>query len=368
MRATGMWMAALGLLVGVGCPGPDDNEHYDAGPQYIQFSGSLIRDSSSPAAGVTVKLLADGAELASVVAGTDGSYLFKVEQGRLASAALLSVRATVEVNGKQAEIGFDFAASSDLALPAARFLEAPTNPTAGTEAVTVLIPNYADPSDRRPAGYAVEVETQSGEALVSQTASASSSVITVNRKMLEDYATTWRLKALLQVSAGGVTISGYAAGLPAQLTAQNAAPLSRGKSCTYANTDQQTPVTLSPCPITDGDLATRPSATTICTDPDLTDQIQVCAAAYEELVVDLGSLQAINFFAVHDVADGKSVLIESSESGTAFHTVTAFTADNFVLDAASPINAHYLRLKYYDTTEPATNPSALAGLNEIVVY
>lgn len=367
MQRTGMWIAALGLLAGIGCTGPDEHETYDAGPTYAQINGSLIRDDGSPAAGVTVKLLADGAELTSVVADAAGAYVIQVEQSRLASATLLSVRTTVEVNGKQAEIGFDFASTSGITLPAARFLEAATTPSAGISDVTVTIPNYADPADRRPAGYAAEIKTISGELLATQTTSASSSVVAVNRKLLEDYATSWRLKALLQSTAGGVTVNGYAAGLVAPLAPQNAAPLSRGKSCTYANTDQQTPAALTPCPITDGDLATRPTAATICTDPDPNDAIQVCAAAYEELVVDLGSLQTIDFFAVHDVADGKSVLIESSESGTAFHTVTAFTADNFVFDA-SPINAHYLRFKYYDTTEPAENPSALAGVNEIVVY
>ncbi|MBN2358357.1 MAG: hypothetical protein JXR83_02830, partial [Deltaproteobacteria bacterium] len=338
------------------------------GPLYADITGKLVRDNGTAATGLTVKLLADGSELSSVVTNEDGDYTFSVEQRKLAAAALLSVRASVEVNGKQAEVGLDFATGGDLNLPGVRFLEAAASPTPGTVDVTVAIPNYADPSDRRPAGYAVEVRTDGDALLATQTASASSSTIAVNRRLLENYLTSWRLKALLQSTSGGTEVTGYAAGLVASLVPQNAAPLSRGMGCTYANTANQTADALTPCPITDGDLRSRMEPQEICTDPDLTDSIQVCAAPYEELVVDLGTLQSFSYFAVHDVLDGVGVLLESSEDGTSFQTVTGFNADNFVLTAVSPIAAHYLRLKYTDTTDPAENPSALAGINEIVVY
>jgi hypothetical protein len=360
-----MWIAALGALAALACTDdPDDNERYDAGPTYVQISGSLIRDDGSAASGVTVKLLADGAELTSVATGADGAYALSVEQGRLTGATLLAVRATVAVNGKEAEIGFDFAGSGNLTLPAARFLEAAATPSAGISEVTVAIPNYADPSDRRPAGYAAEVKTISGDLLATQTASASSSIVSINKKLLEDYATSWRLKALLQATVGGVAVDGYAAGLVGPLGPQNATPLSRGKGCTYANTDNQTPAALTPCPVTDGDLATHLTATAICTPTSS----ELCAEAFEELVIDLGGLQTFDFFAVHKVTAGKSVLLASSESGTTFHTIATFEADNYVYEPVSPVAAHYLRLKYNDTVDPAANPSALSGLNEIVVY
>lgn len=354
---------ATSFLLGSGAAcGPDVDRAPDSVERVVKISGNLIRDDDRPAAGAKVTLLRDGAQLAATEADAEGSYLFLVEQEGTQGDHVLGVRGEITVDGAAAEVGVDFAAGAaeNVSLPALRFLEAPLSYSDSGDQVTVTIPNFAGADGRRPLGYELQVFKLSGWLLASQPASASSSVVRVHKALLEDFITKLRLAAELDL---GSNLSGFAAAPQVQLGAQNAAPLSRGAGCAYSNTAAQTPAALSPCPVTDGNLQTflDPSAA-ICDDPNPDDAIDVCASTWERLVVDLGAVQGVQIFALHDRGSAAAVLLEYSEDGIAYTSIGSISVDSFIFD--TPFAARYLRLSYLGQALE----SQLAGLNEIVVY
>jgi len=352
---------AILLFAALAC-GPDVDRADGSEERVIKISGDLIRDDDSPATSAAVRLLLDGDQLSTAQADADGHFVFLVEGQQLDGAETLGVRAEVNVSGGTAEVGVNMGAGNaqDITLPALRFLEAPLSHSDSGDEVTVTIPNYAGADGQRPLGYELQVHKLSGWLLAATPASASSSVVRVHKALLEDYNTSLRLVAELDLSGG---LAGFAAAPQVQLDPLNAAPLSRGASCEYASTDQQSGVALSPCPLTDGNLQTtlEPSGA-ICIDPDPEDAIQECASTWERVVIDLGSAQTVQVFAVHDLGAAASVLLERSDDGVAFSNVTSVTTDSFIFDTA--FDARFIRMSYSGTE----TDSQLAGLNEIVVY
>ncbi|MFH1810926.1 MAG: discoidin domain-containing protein [Pseudomonadota bacterium] len=360
LRVLGLGLAMMGLLVGA-CdrsPGNDDDDIDNR--VLVHVLGSLMRDDGSAAVGISVRLVRDGTTVLQVLTDAEGKYAIDVDVTEVQTGQV-GIRARLTESVTAAEVGADFTVVGTLInLPILRFLEAPLNPTVETDAVAVTIPNYAGGDDRRPASYELEVRTPDNQPIFAVQTSASSSVVRLPKLVLEDFSVLLRLRAIL---SGSTITGGFASSVAAELSGLNAAPLSRDMSCAYSSTDQQTPQTLAPCPITDGDLTTAmPLDVDICVDPNPADSIMECASTFESLVIDLGSEQNIAAIIVHSLGEGSSLLLQVSADNVAWTNVTMLTTSNFLFE--NPLTARYLKLGYLGTG----TGTVVGGLNEIAVY
>ncbi len=345
----------LVVSLGLACDRPPPEEEDNS----LRIEGALVMDNGDPASDLAVRLLRASAEFAQVQTDAAGGYSFEVDSDDVRGSQL-SVRVELGAAGASAEVGLDFEASlAKTTLPTLRFLEAPLSHSVETDTVTVMVPNYADGDDRRPDAYQLVASAGSTTVATVET-SGSSSTVAIDKLLLEDFDVSLRLYALLAPSAA---ISGFAASAPASAGVVNAAPLSRGASCDYSSTQDQTAQALSPCPLTDGDLDSGlPTEVTICEDSNPDDAIEECAETWERVTIDLGSEQSITTLVVHGLGSASSVMLKQSTDGTTFTNVTPLTSPDTLLSIA--LTARYLQLSY---TGDATQ-SMLAGLNEFSAY
>lgn len=365
---------ALGLsLVACGNPYNPPQEEDD-----VDITGVIVRDDGSPAVDVGVTLGSGETLLGDTTTDADGRYQFKVMADDTrdlpgGSLSLLSVRARLQAADPTPEVGFDFTAQRrTMTVPTMRFFETPvvfvtTGHTCGDSEVAVFKTAYEDAQDRDPEHLLIKVLTADGYEVISEEIVGATQAC-VSTLLLEDWVTSWRMIAQLADNTGGSFINGFAAGLPTELEAQNPTPVSRGKACTYASYDARTPAVISPCPITDGSLNTAftPGAA-ICTDSDPDDAADECFQAWERLVIDLEEIRDITTVAVHNMAEGVTIAVDSSVTGESdsFEGIGGISGDNFVWSSTpAPRQVRYLRFGFTGSS----TESVLEGINEIFVY
>jgi hypothetical protein len=334
----------------------------------VSLAGALQREDASQATGTEVALEVAGEQLTTAVSDSAGGYAFALDAAQILDPSTgaprrISVRGRLDTAAGEAEVGYAFEpAGRSIAVPALRFLEAAPMFSIGAD-VAATIPNWRDADDQAPTAYRLESTTLDGALLARVQVSSGSSVARLDLALLEDFASRQRLLAVHQRSVAGVDFDGFSAQAPIELEPQLPPPGSRGASCTFAHLSAPDPLPLSPCPITDGDLATGLAPVVpLCVDPDPTDALDECAAVWEEVVIDLGEVRAIEAVAVHALGAGVTLGLSRSDDGAQFFNVA--TIDRASSVQRAPFSARYLRLSTTGTGEE----SLLASLNEVAVY
>ena len=131
--------------------------------------------------------------------------------------------------------------------------------TAGVEDDTSGAPSFSWPSLESSIGsaaddYRLQITTAKGQIIWSATTSGSSTQVSIDPRVTQDFAGNWATWAHRRIAGDGTDfdLTWYSPSMA--YATQGRIPLSRGKDCWLQGASG--PVKQSPCPLTDGDLAT----------------------------------------------------------------------------------------------------------------
>ena len=306
---------------------------------------------------------------AQATAGSDGSYKFGPirgadTQGSVGEALLFSawLRGPTPSAPATAPAGVDadfYIQKTQVTLPPLRLWE-----TGGTEADANGAASFSWPSLESAIGsaaddYKLQITTSKGQIVWSAPASGSSSQISIDPRVTQDFAGNWAVWAHRKVPGDGTDFDLTWYSPSAAYASHASVPASRGKDCWLQGPSG--PVMQSPCPLTDGDLATSlqrlpapqcPSGQS-CTPPQQNNWVYV----------DLGAATPLSALVLYDVAFGTSAAtVEGSSDGTSWSTLAASISSQPYQLVKLSGTARYLRLRLADATAqfPAFGNSELA--------
>jgi hypothetical protein len=307
---------------------------------------------------------------AQATAAGDGSYRFGPirgadTQGSTGEALLFStwLRGPTPSAPATAPAGVDadfYIQETETTLPALRLWE-----TAGTEqdatgattfSWSALESTIGSPAD----DYKLQVTTAQGRIIWSAGASGSATKVTIDPRVTQDFAGNWAIWAHRKIPGNltDVDLTWYAPS--AAYASRGSVPLSRSKDCWLQGPNG--PVQQTPCPLTDGDLATslQPLPPAQCPSG------QSCTPPQQNnwVYVDLGSGTPLSALVLYDVAFGLSAaIVEGSADGTTWTALASVTSQPYQFVSLSG-TARYVRVRLLD---PTAQFSAF-GNSELAIY
>ncbi|HVT08994.1 MAG TPA: discoidin domain-containing protein [Polyangia bacterium] len=245
-------------------------------------------------------------------------------------------------------------------VPALRLWE-----TAGAEVDAGGMLSFSWPSLESSIGsaaddYRLQITTAKGQIIWSAATSGSATQVQIDPRVTQDFAGNRSTWAHRKIAGDGTDfdLTWYAPALA--YATRGRTPLSRGKNCWLQGPSG--PVQQSPCPLTDGDLATslQPLPAPACPSG------QMCAPPPQNnwVYVDLGAATPVTALVLYDVAFGpsSSATVEGSIDGAAWAPLAApVQAKPYQLVSLSG-TARFVRLRLADASAqfPAFGNSELA--------
>ena len=307
---------------------------------------------------------------AQATAGADGRYAFAPIRGAdtqgstgealLFSAWLSGPPASAPATARAGVTADFYIQKTQVAVPALRLWE-----TAGSEDDSSGTPSFSWPSlesaiGSAADGYELQITTAGGQTIWSAAASGSTTQVSIDPRVTQDFAGNWATWAHRKLAVDGTDFDLTWFSPATAYASHGHVPPSRGKDCWLQGANG--PVKQSPCPLTDGDLATRlqplpapacPSGQT-CTPPPQNNWVYV----------DLGATTTVSALVLYDVAFGSSSLatVEGSVDGVAWTPLAAPISNQRYQLVALSGAARYVRLRLVDATAqlPAFGNSELA--------
>jgi hypothetical protein len=309
---------------------------------------------------------------AHATADAGGSYRFGPirgadTQGSIGEALLFSawLSGPPPIPPATAPAGVDadfYIQKTQVTVPPLRLWEA-----AGAEDDTTGVPSFSWPSLESSIGsasddYRLQITTAKGQIIWSAATSGTSTHVSIDPRVTQDFAGNWAIWAHRKVAGDGsdFDLTWYA---PAMAYAtKGRTPQSRGKDCWLEGPSG--PVKQSPCPLTDGDLATslQPLAAPQCPSG------QSCTPPQQNnwVYVDLGAATPVSALALYDVAFGSSssAIVEGSLDGTAWTPLAAPISNRQYQLLTLSGTARYVRVRLID----ASAQFLAFGNSEIAIF
>ena len=309
---------------------------------------------------------------AQATTAADGSYTFPPIHGSdtqgstgeaLLFSAWLSGPAASAPATAPAGVNADFyIQKAQVTLPTLRVWE-----TAGSEDDASGAPTFSWPSLDSSIGsaaddYQLRITTTKGQTIWSAAASGSSTHVSIDARVTQDFAGNWATWAHRKLAGDGTDfdLTWYSPSLAYASHAE--VPLSRGKDCWLEGANG--PVVQSPCPLTDGDLGTslQPLPTPACPSG------QTCTPPQQNnwVYVDLGAATAVSALVLYDVATSSSsfAVVEGSMDATTWTPLAAPIANGPYQLVTLSGTARYVRLRLQE----ATGQFASFGNSELAIF
>ena len=309
---------------------------------------------------------------AQATAASDGSYTFAPipgadTQGSTGEALLFStwLGGPPPSAPATAPAGVDadfYIQSAQVTVPPLRLWE-----TIGIEDDAGGAPSFSWPSLDSAIGsvaddYRLQITTATGQIIWSATPTGSSTQVGIDPRVTQDFAGNWAIWAHRKIVGEGTDFDLTWYSPSSAYATQGRVPPSRGKDCWLQGASG--PVKQSPCPLTDGDLATslQPVPAPACPSG------QACPPPAENnwVYVDLGTATAVTALVLYDVALGtsSSVAVEGSLDATAWTALAAPIASQPYQLVTLSGTARYVRLRLGDAS--AQFPTY--GNSEIAIF
>jgi hypothetical protein len=237
--------------------------------------------------------------------------------------------------------------------------------TAGSEDDASGAPSFAWPSLQSAIGsaaddYRLQITTVKGQIIWSASTPGSSTQVSIDARVTQDFVGNWSIWAHRKIAGEGTDFDLTWYSPSTAYASHGQVPASRGKDCWLQGADG--PVKQSPCPLTDGDMATSlhplpapqcPSGQT-CTPPPQNNWVYV----------DLGAATTVSALVLYDVAFGSSSLatVEGSLDGAAWTPLAAPISNQRYQVVTLSATARYVRLRLVDASArfPAFGNSEIA--------
>jgi hypothetical protein len=307
---------------------------------------------------------------AQATAAADGSYTFGAirgadTQGSVGEALLFStwVSGPPPSATATAPAGVDadfYIQKTQVTVPPLRLWEA-----AGSEDDASGSPAFSWPPLESSIGsvaddYRLQVTTATGQIIWSAATSGSSTQVSIDPRVTQDFSGNWTTWAHRKIAGDGTDFDLTWYSPSAAYVTRGRIPLSRGKDCWLQGATG--PVKQSPCPLTDGDLATslQPLPTPQCPSG------QSCTPPQQNnwISVDLGTATTVSALVLYDVAFGSSssAVVEGSLDGTSWRPLATPTSSRQYQLVTLSGSARYVRLRLGDASAefPAFGNSEVA--------
>jgi hypothetical protein len=307
---------------------------------------------------------------AQATTGADGSYAFGPirgadTQGSIGEALLFSawLSGPAPTAPATAPAGVDadfYIQKTEVTVPALRLWE-----TAGREDDASGAPSFSWPSLQSSIGsaaddYRLQITSSKGQTIWSATTSGASTQVGLDRRVTQDFAGNWAIWAHRKIAGDGTDFDLTWYSPSAAYASHGRVPVSRGKDCWLQSANG--PMKQSPCPLTDGDLATslQPSPAAQCPSG------QTCTAPPQNnwVYIDLGTATTVSALVLYDVAFGlsSSAVIEGSLDAVAWTPLAAPIPNQQYNLVALSGTARYVRLRLVnaDAQFPAFGNSEVA--------
>lgn len=309
---------------------------------------------------------------AQTATASDGSYRFGPirgadTQGSIGEALLFSVwlsgPAASAPATAPAGVDADFyIQNTQVTLPALRLWETAGVETDASSAISFSWPSLVSSIGTAADDYRVQITTGQGQVIWSAPASGSSTQVSIDPRVTQDFAGNWATWAHRKIPGHDtdVDVTWYSPSLA--YATHGHVPPSRGKDCWLQGASG--PVKQSPCPLTDGNLGTSlqplpaPQCPTgqSCTPPQQNNWVYV----------DLGAAAPVSTLVLYDVAFGSASLaaVEGSVDGTAWTPLAAPIANQRYQLVPLSGTARYVRLRLVD---PSAQLAAF-GNSEVAIF
>ncbi len=309
---------------------------------------------------------------AQATTGADGSFTFggirgADTQGSVGEALLFSAWLTGPPASAPATApaGVDadfYIQKTQVSVPALRLWETPGSEDDTGGAPTFSWPSLASSIGSAADDYRLQITSSKGQIIWSAAVTGSSTQASIDARVTQDFAGNWATWAHRKIPGDGTDfdVTWYAPALA--YASHGHVPLSRGKDCWLQGPSG--PVKQSPCPLTDGDLATslQPLPAMTCTSGSGCTPPQQNNWVY----VDLGAATPVSALVLYDVAFGSSAsaYVESSADGTTWTAqAEPISSQQYQLVPLSG-TARYVRLRLVD---PSAQLPAF-GNSEIAIF
>ncbi len=184
--------------------------------------------------------------------------------------------------------------------------------------------------------------------------------MSIDPRVTQDFAGNWATWAHRKIPGNGTDFDLTWYSPSTAYASRGRVPLSRGKDCWLQGASG--PVKQSPCPLTDGNLATslQPLPAPTCASG------QMCTPPQQNnwVYVDLGSATTVSALVLYDVAlgAGSSAVVEGSVDGTTWTALAGPVSGQPYQLLPLSGTARYVRLRLADATAqlPAFGNSELA--------
>jgi hypothetical protein len=308
---------------------------------------------------------------AQAAAAADGSYTFGPirgadTQGSTGEALLFStwLSGPPPTAPATAPAGVDadfYIQQAQVTVPPLRLWEMP-----GTEDDASGAPSFSWHSLESSIGsiaddYRLQITTANGQTIWSVTTAGSSTQVGIDPRVTQDFSGNWATWAHQKIAGAGTDFDLTWYSPSAAYATHGRIPLSRGKDCWLEGANG--PVKQSPCPLTDGDLATslQPLPAPQCPSG------QSCTPPQQNnwVYVDLGTATTVSALVLYDVAFGSSsATVEGSLDGTSWTPMAAPVSNQPYQLVTLSGTARYVRLRLGD---PSAQFSAF-GNSEVAIY
>jgi hypothetical protein len=225
--------------------------------------------------------------------------------------------------------------------------------TAGREDDASGAPSFSWPSLQSAIGsvasdYMLQITTAKGQIIWSAATSGSSTQVAIDARVTQDFAGNWAVWAHRKIAGNGTDFDLTWYSPSTAYASHGRIPPSRGKDCWLQGPSG--PVKQSPCPLTDGDLATSlqplpasqcPSGQT-CTPPPQNNWVYL----------DLGAATTVSALVLYDVAFGasSSAAVEGSMDATAWTPLAASISNQRYQIVTLAATTRYVRLRLIDAS------------------
>jgi hypothetical protein len=307
---------------------------------------------------------------AQATAAADGSYTFGPirgadTQGSTGEALLFSawLAGPAPSAGATGPAGIDadfYIQTTQVTVPPLRLWETP-----GTEDDSSGSPLFTWPSLDSSMGstaddYRLQITTAKGQVIWSAPTSGSATHVGIDPRVTQDFTGNWATWAHRKIAGDGTDFDLTWYSPSAAYASRGQVPPSRGKDCWLQGATGA--VKQSPCPLTDGDLATslQPLPAPQCPSG------QACTPPPQNnwVYVDLGTATPVSALVVYDVAFGSSAFatVEGSLDGSTWTPLAAPISNQQYQLVTLSGTAQYVRLRLLDASAqfPAFGNSEIA--------
>jgi hypothetical protein len=306
---------------------------------------------------------------APVTAAADGSSKYGPirgadTQGSVGEALLFSawLRGPTPGAPATAPAGVDadfYIQKTQVTLPALRLWEVAGSEADANGAASFSWPSLQSSISSSADDYKLQITTAKGQIVWSAAATGSSTQVSIDPRVTQDFAGNWAVWAHRKIPGDGTDFDLTWYSQATAWASRALVPVSRGKDCWLQGANG--PVVQSPCPLTDGDLGTslQPLPAPPCPSG------QSCTPPQQNnwVYVDLGAPTALTALVLYDVGFGtSSATVEGSADGTTWSPLVATVAGQRYQLLKLSGTARYVRLRLADATAqfPAFGNSEIA--------